>query len=168
MEIEVRDERPEDVAAIRALHELAFGQREEAVLVDALRDHGAATLSLVADRGGEVVGHVLYSPVTIGDALEGAGLGPVSVLPRHQGRGIGSLLIRAGNERLERAGSPFIVVLGHVAYYPRFGFRPASERGVRCEWKVPGDAFMLLVLDERRMRGASGTARYRPEFSAVV
>jgi putative acetyltransferase len=89
----------------------------------------------------------------------------MAVLPQYQNRGIGSRLVRVGNERLEQAGVPYIIVLGHAEYYPRFGFRPASRYGVSCQWEVPDSVFMLLVLDERRMQDVSGEAQYRSEFS---
>jgi putative acetyltransferase len=166
--IEIREERAGDVAAIRDLNTRAFGQELEAKIVDALRSNGAVRLSLVAIAGGRLVGHIMYSPVTIEGNATGAGLGPVAVLPEYQRRGVGSELVESGNERLKKDGCPFIVVLGHPEYYPRFGFEPASTHDVRCEWDVPDNAFMLLVLDEAKMRGVSGLAKYRPEFSIVA
>lgn len=168
MEISIRPETPADTPAIQALNEQAFGQAEEARIVAALRRNGGILLSLVAAWEGEVVGHILYSPVTVAGELEGAALGPMAVAPHLQGQGIGSRLVHAGNARLEQAGVPYIVVLGHAPYYPRFGFRPARDFGITCPWEVPDDVFMLLVLDERRMEGVSGEARYRPEFSEGV
>lgn len=165
--IEIREEGPDDVAAVRALNRRAFGQDLEGDIVDALRSNGATVLSLVAMRNGQVVGHILYSPVSVGGAVTGAALGPMSVLPEHQRRGIGSQLVETGNRRLKEAGCPFILLVGHPDFYPRFGFTPARSHGIVCEWEVPDDAFLLLVLDEARMRGVSGLARYRPEFSSV-
>lgn len=166
MSIEIRDERPDDAATIRDVNRLAFGQDQEANIVDALRAAGGLLLSLVATLDGRIVGHVAYSPV-LAHGIGGAGLGPVAVLPDHQRQGIGSALIERGNARLRDAGCPFIVVVGHPDYYPRFGFRPASGYGLTCEWEVPDNVFMALVLDESRMRGVSGCARYRQEFSTV-
>jgi len=160
----VRDERPEDVPLVRAVNRLAFGQDQEADIVDALRSNGAALLSLVAVLDDAVVGHILYSPAFIG-GVEGAGLAPMAVVPEHQRRGIGSQLVEAGNARLRDRGCPFIIVLGHPSFYPRFGFRPARPLGITCEWDVPDDVFMIAVLEEHRMRGVSGLARYRGEFS---
>jgi putative acetyltransferase len=168
MKIEIREEKPEDIATIHALNKEAFGQEQEANIVDALRQNDAILLSLVAVCDNNIVGHILYSPITIDDKLEGAALGPMAVRPALQRRGIGSSLVRAGNERLKRDGWPFILVLGHAEFYPRFGFKPASKYGVTCEWEVPDDVFMLLVLDEKRMRGMTGKSRYRPEFSLVT
>jgi putative acetyltransferase len=166
MIIEIRTERPGDTAAIRDLNKRAFDQDQEANLVDALRSNGAAWLSLVATLNDRVVGHIMYSPLAVGQAT-GAGLGPMAVLPEYQRQGIGSRLIEAGNRQLKEDGCPFIVVLGHAAYYPRFGFGPARAQGITCEWDVPDDVFMVLVLDPGKMLGVSGLAKYRHEFSSV-
>jgi putative acetyltransferase len=165
--IEIREERPDDVAAVRDLNRRAFGQDQESNIVDALRANGAALLSLVATLNDRLVGHIMYSPLTIDGKLEGAALGPMAVIPERQRQGIGSKLIEAGNQKLKDAGCPFIIVVGHADYYPRFGFRPASEHGIKCQWDVPDDVFMLLVLDEAKMEGVSGLAKYRHEFSSV-
>ena len=91
----------------------------------------------------------------------------MAVLPERQRQRIGSKLIEAGNQKLKNAGCPFIIVVGHADYYPRFGFRPAGEQGIKCEWDVPDDVFMLLVLDQAKVEGVSGLAKYRDEFSSV-
>jgi putative acetyltransferase len=91
----------------------------------------------------------------------------MAVLPDYQRQGIGSKLVEAGNSRLKNSGCPFIIVVGHAEYYPKFGFRPASEHGIKCEWNVPDEIFMLLVLDAAKMKGVSGLAAYRHEFSTV-
>ena len=166
MQIEIRRERPFDIPAIRHVNKRAFGQNQEANIVDALRANGAAVLSLVATLNDRVVGHIMYSPAEVGQ-LTGVGLGPMAVLPEHQRQGIGSTLIEAGTEQLKGAGCPFIVVVGHADYYPRFGFRPARLLGLTCEWDVPDDVFLMLVLDPGKMQGISGTAKYRTEFSTV-
>ncbi len=168
--VTIREERPEDIEAIRALHREAFGRPQEGQLVDALRTNGGVLLSLVADLDGRVAGHILYSPVSVGSGgkqLIGAGLGPMAVLPQYQRRGIGAKLIERGNQILREGGRPFIVVLGHPEYYPRFGFKPAGRYAIKCEWDVPDDVFMALVLDEPKMKGVGGLAKYRREFSRV-
>ena len=165
--LEIREERPGDAAPIRELNRLAFGQGQEGHIVDALRSNGAALLSLVATLTGCIVGHIMYSPASVGGAVTGAALGPMAVLPGHQRQGIGTKLAEAGNRKLRDAGCPFIIVVGHAGYYPRFGFKAASTRGIMCEWDVPDDVFMVLILDEARMQGVSGLAKYRPEFSGV-
>ncbi len=165
--IEIREERPDDIAAVRELNRRAFGQDQEGNIVDALMANGAALLSLVATLNDRVVGHIMYSPVSIDGKGRGAALGPMAVIPERQRQGIGSKLIEAGNQKLKDAGCPFIIVVGHADYYPRFGFRPASEHGIKCEWDVPDDVFMLLVLDQAKMEGVSGLAKYRHEFSSI-
>lgn len=168
MSVEIREERPDDVAAIRDVNRRAFGQDQEGTIVDAVRSNGAALLSLVATVDGSVVGHIMFSPITVGDTLTGAALAPMAVLPDYQRQGIGGKLIEAGIRKLKDAGSPFIIVLGHADYYPRFGFRPAHEFGIQCEWDVHAEAFMVLVLDESRLEDVTGMARYRHEFSTVT
>src|SRR6266478_4190044 len=107
MLIEIREERSDDIAAVRDVNKRAFGQDQEGNIVDALRANGAALLSLVATVGDRVVGHIMYSPLSVGD-VNGAALGPMAVLPEHQRQGIGSKLVEAGNQKLKDAGFPFI------------------------------------------------------------
>ncbi len=166
----VRKERPGDSAAIRRVEKAAFGQPDEAGIVDRIRANGGDCLSLVAVEDGQVIGHILFSRATVGTgrlAVEGMGLAPMAVLPKRQRQGIGSRLVRTGLALLRRHHVPFVIVLGHPAYYPRFGFQRASARGVRCQWEVPDESFMLLALDPVAMRGVRGLARYRPEFDAA-
>jgi putative acetyltransferase len=167
MPIEIQEERPGDIAAIHDVNRRAFGQDQEANIVDALRSNGGSLLSLVASLNGRVVGHIMYSPITLRD-VTAAALGPMAVLPEYQRQGIGSKLVETGNEKLKAAGYPFIIVVGHPDYYPRFGFTPASTHGITCEWELPDNVFMLLVLDEPNMQGVSGLAKYRDEFSTVA
>jgi putative acetyltransferase len=169
--IEVRLQRSGDGPAVRRVNELAFGRPDEADLVERLGADCPDLLSMVAVDEDEIVGHVLFSPVRLeldgGGELEGQGLAPVAVLPSHQNRGIGSMLVTVGLAEIRTSPCPFVVVLGHPTYYPRFGFERASVHGFRCQWKVRDDAFMLIVLDEAAMAGRSGTIRYRPEFDAL-
>ena len=164
--IEIREEHSGDVSAIRDLNKHAFGQDQEGNIVDALRSNGAVLLSLVATLNGYVVGHIMYSPLSVSE-VNGAALGPMAVLPEHQRQGIGSKLVEVGNRRLKESGCPFIIVVGHANFYPRFGFKPASTCGITCEWEMPNDVFMVLALDRAKMAGISGLANYRPEFSTV-
>jgi len=161
--IEIRDEALGDEEAIRRVNEEAFGQPDEARIVDALRAHCPDLLSLVAVDGEEVVGHILFSPASL-ERARGMGLAPMSVLPGRQRDGIGSRLVEEGLRRLRERGCPFVIVLGHAEYYPRFGFEPASAHGVRCKWDVPDEVFMILVLDAPVMEGVSGVAHYRGEL----
>ncbi|MFH0964613.1 MAG: N-acetyltransferase, partial [Planctomycetota bacterium] len=136
------------------------------------RDACPDLLSLVAVLRDRVVGHMLFSPVALEcreGPLMGMGLAPMAVLPRHQRKGIGSKLVERGLHFLKQRSCPFLIVLGHPTYYPRFGFAPASRHGIRSQWDgVPDEAFMVLILDEPRMRRASGVARYRPEFNEAT
>jgi putative acetyltransferase len=170
--ISIRIEEPGDIPAVRSLNELAFGQPEEAAIVDTLRNHCGDLLSLVATRDGEVVGHILFSPATLegpDGVIVGMGLAPMAVLPEYQRQGIGVALVDVGLATLRDQGCPFVIVVGHPEYYPRFGFEPASRHGVRCQWDgVPDEAFMILILDEPAMTGVSGVARYRDEFDAAM
>lgn len=168
----IRAERPEDISAVRRVNELAFGRPEEADAVDRLRKADIPFVSLVADDGAAIVGHVLFTPAIVecaGQRVVGMGLAPLAVIPDRQRQGIGSALVRRGLELLRADGSPFVLVLGHPEYYPRFGFERASLHGVTCQWKdVPDAAFMVLVFDPEALRGVSGVACYRDEFDAAV
>jgi putative acetyltransferase len=166
--VQILEENPVDVAAIRDLNRRAFGQDQEGNIIDALRSNGGCLLSLVALLNDRLVGHIMYSPISVGNDVTGAALGPMAVLPEYQRRGIGSQLVKAGNQKLKDAGCPFVIVVGHPNYYPRFGFTPASAHGITCEWEVPDNVFMLLVLDQMKMQGVSGLAKYRHEFSTVT
>ncbi len=169
---EIRREQAGDVFAIRNINDRAFGRPNEGAVIEQLRGASEGLLSLVAVAQGQVVGHVLFSPVHLeaedGREWSGTGLAPLAVLPEWQRQGIGSELVYAGLASLRQTPCPFVVVLGHPEYYPRFGFEPASRHRIRCTWDVRGEAFMILVLDERSMRGASGLARYRAEWDAAT
>jgi len=164
----IRPERADDASHVRRVNELAFGQPLEADLVEKLRRACSDLLSVVAEEDA-VVGHILFTPVTVesaGRRVVGMGLAPMAVLPDHQRRGIGSQLVRRGLDILRSRGCPFVVVVGHPEYYPRFGFEPASSHGLASQWEgIPDAAFMVLVLDLQAMTGVSGVAKYRDEFN---
>jgi putative acetyltransferase len=164
----VRPETAADVDAVRAVHVAAFPSPLESRLVDALRRAGKAVISLVAELDQSVVGHVLFSDVSIARGVQrGIGLAPVAVLPRAQRRGIGSQLIRAGLTGAVELGYDFAVVLGEPAYYRRFGFETARRSGLTSEYGVDAP-FMTLALHPHGLRGASGRVTYQPEFSLVT
>lgn len=168
--ITVRAETTEDAPAVRRVNGLAFGRPEEAALVDALRAAPAPHLSLVAVEDGRVVGHIFFSPVSIeseDSTFEALGLAPMAVLPEYQRRGVGSRLVREGLRECRRGGWKVVVVLGHPEYYPRFGFVPAVGRGLRSEYRVPDEAFMVAELEPGALGGRRGLVKYRPEFGAV-
>jgi putative acetyltransferase len=166
----VRPERPDDHAAVYHVNELAFGRRVEADLVERVRAAGRAVVSLVAEEAGRVVGHILFSPVSIESPAgrhPAVGLAPMAVLPDRQRRGIGASLVRRGLEECRRQGRERVVVLGHPEYYVRFGFVPASRFGIRCEYDAPDEAFMALALRPGALGGCPGTAVYAPEFAGL-
>jgi putative acetyltransferase len=168
--IEIRPETAADFAAVREVNELAFGQPAEAGLVDALRRAASPTISLVALEDGRVVGHIFFSPVTF-EGPQGVsaamGLAPMAVRPERQNQGIGSALVRAGLAACAGLGENVVVVLGHPHYYPRFGFVPASSRGLSSEYPVPDDVFMVAELAPGALGGRSGLVKYHPEFARV-
>jgi putative acetyltransferase len=165
----IRDETPEDYAAVYRVNALAFGREGEAVLVERLRA-AHAHISLVAVEGERVVGHIFFSPVSVeseGAAFEAVGLAPMAVLPEFQNQGVGSRLVRRGLEECERRGHEVVFVLGHPDYYPRFGFAPARAKGLSCEYPVPDEVFMVAELRPGALGGRTGLVRYRPEFAEV-
>lgn len=160
----IRSEAPEDVAAIEAVTESAFlgaahtNQNEQFILA-ALRDAGALTVSLVAEMDGSIVGNVAVSPVLISDGTSGwFGVGPISVIPELQGRGIGSQLMREALARLSEQGASGCVVLGDPAYYQRFGFTN-NARLVLPD--VPSQYFMALSFGQPL---PAGTVTYHQAF----
>ena len=168
----IRLETPDDIPAIRLINERVFHVSAEAEIVDKIRDAGADTVSLVAEEEDRVVGYVLFSPATIEGrerCVPGMGLAPMAVLPEWQRQGIGSKLLERGLEILRGCSCPFVIVLGHPEYYPRFGFEPASKYGLKSHWEnVPDEAFMVLMFDAEAMEGVSGVARYRDEFDEAM
>jgi putative acetyltransferase len=179
--IELRSEQPEDAAAIREIQWLAFGRPAEADIVDSIRAADAAVLSMVAvelegarsigDAATSLIGHVLYTRVTVagehGEEVSLLGLAPVAVLPSHQGRGVGTMLIEASLEQLRAEGCLAVVVVGDPRYYPRFGFLPGGRWGLRWEADAPDDVFMVVELVPGALAGIHGTVRFRPEFDGA-
>lgn len=165
--MEVRAEKPEDISAVRQVNVAAFGRENEADLVDQLRGV-ASTVSFVAVDSEQIVGHIFFSPVEIegecADSVSMLGLAPLAVLPDYQRQGVGALLIRHSLEECARLGCKAVAVLGYPEYYPRFGFIPAKEKRLRCEYTVPDEAFMVLELESGALEGCSGTVKYRSEF----
>ncbi|HEU0073120.1 MAG TPA: N-acetyltransferase [Dehalococcoidia bacterium] len=162
----IRHETASDKEAVFRVNRAAFGRDEEAELVDALRDGGKYVLSLVAEIDGEIVGHALYTPLRVeseAGAVVFVALGPLAVAPEHQRQGIGARLMEAAHEELRAMGETAVFLLGHVSYYPRFGFRPAREFDVHYE--DDRDSFMALELVAGALSGVSGRAAFAEEFS---
>ena len=169
--LSIRAEEPRDRRAAFEVLARAFPRPGEAELVDALRAAGGLVLPLVAERGGRVLGHVAFSPVRVGRgaaAWHALALGPMAVDPDHQRGGIGSALVRAGLERCREARHTVVFVLGHAGYYPRFGFEPATARGLEYEGGPRfAPAFFVAELEPGALRGRAGVVYYRPEFAGL-
>jgi len=164
--VEIRHETQKNLPAVRKLNEQAFRGKAEANLVDLLRAAGKGVVSLVALHDSCVIGHILFSPITVANApanFRGVGLAPMSVLPEFQNQGIGSRLVRAGLEACKRKRYDAVVVLGYTNYYPRFGFSPAKDYGLDNEYNEL-DSFMVLELNEGVLKTISGLVKYAPEF----
>ena len=170
--IEVRFERPKDIDKVRLLNDKAFGQPVEGRIVDKLRKSCSEILSLVAISNNKIVGHILFSPVTIETqkgVIEGMGLAPMAVLPELQNHGIGFKLVKEGLRIINNTTCPYVIVLGHEKYYPRFGFQRASKFGLKSQWEgVPDEAFMAMILNDSVMKEVSGIVRYRDEFDEAM
>jgi len=168
--IEIRREEAGDKAAIRWINEVGFGETTEADIIDKLRSDCDNFVSFVAVDHDTVVGHILFTPATIdGVNSIGMGLGPMAVSPAYQNQGIGSLLVRHALAYLKQSGCPFIIVLGHSEYYPRFDFERASRYKIKSQWdNVPDEAFMILAFDKSILPKAGGIARYRDELGEAV
>lgn len=163
----IRPETPADAAAIAALTTAAFlnaphTSHTEAFIVNVLRRAGALSVSLVAEQGGELVGHVATSPVTIADGTPGwHGLGPISVLPVRQGQGIGSALMRAALQALREQGAAGCMLVGDPGYYRRFGFRNEAQL---IYPDIPPEYFMVLPFTDALPRG---TVSFHEAFGAT-
>lgn len=165
----VRAEARSDRAAIHALNCTAFPTPAEADLVDVLRNATEPLISLVAEDGEQIVGHILFTPVTLdGDAVPRImGLAPMAVVPARQRQKIGSALVCEGLERCRMLGFDAAVVLGHPDYYPRFGFHQSIDFGISSEYNVPAEVFMAMELQPLALANCEGQVRYHPAFASV-
>ncbi len=163
MEYIIRNEELKDLEQVRLLLQAAFSTEAESKLVDALRTNGKAIISLVAVCAEDVLGHILFSPVTTSPPSEatGIGLAPVAVLPGVQSQGIGSQLILAGLQQCQELAYDYCVVLGSPEYYHRFGFETAADHDLQNEYGA-GEEFMVIHFTDRPV---SGLVRYAQEFA---
>jgi putative acetyltransferase len=167
--IDIRPERSGDEEAIAAVNRSAFGSEKEVTLVSALRKsrYFIPELSLVAADGDRIVGHILLSPITIhteSGPVAVLSLAPMAVVPDRQREGIGSLLVERALAAAANLGHTIVVVIGHPAYYPRFGFGPAGQEGLVAPFEVPDDAFMVLELRAGALNGVAGSVEFSPPF----
>jgi putative acetyltransferase len=165
----IRNELPADQAAVHALNCLAFETPAEAGLVDTLREKAAPVVSLVAEIENNIVGHILFSPVTLGENtdLKIMGLAPMAVLPDYQRQGIGSQLVTAGLEKCRELGVAAAVVLGHPNFYPKFKFVPSAQFNIISEYEVPVEVCMVVELVPGSLAENSGTVKYHAVFGEL-
>ena len=170
--ITIQPEKEKYYTAIHEINVLAFGREDEAELVNKLRRSTdfIPGLSLVALKDGKVVGHILFSPISIRterSILPTLALAPMAVHPEFQNREVGSELIRQGLERCRNLGHKGVIVVGHPTYYPRFGFTSARAKGLEAPFPVPDEAFMVIELAPGALNGISGMVIYTPAFEGV-
>jgi putative acetyltransferase len=170
--VTIHPEAEEDRVGINQVNLRAFAQEDEARLVNRLREGGYVRLSLVARLEGQIVGHILFSELPIlcdsGDSILSLALAPMAVLPEFQRQGVGMALVREGLKHCAVAGHGSVFVLGHPAYYPRFGFSAALAAPLRPPFNVPPDAWMALELTPGALQGVRGRVVYPPPFAEVT
>jgi len=169
----IRPETSSDLAAIHAVNKQAFDNREaEPGLVNAIRnsENFIPELSLVAEENGQIVGHILFSCIHIATEdgqVPALALAPMAVLPEYQKQGIGSELVRRGLVESKRLAHAIVIVLGHTAYYPRFGFSAALAQSLECPFGDCGEAWMALELIPDALQAVSGKVVYPSVFNDV-
>lgn len=166
----IRQETENDQETVYEIVKAAFENAEhtngdEQNLVNRLRKSEAfiPELSLVAEREGKLVGHILFTKAKIGAKLVLA-IAPLAVLPESQGQGIGKKLILTGHEIAKQLGFGAVILVGHPTYYPRFGYIPASKWGIKAPFEVPDECFMALELFEDSLKDVSGIFEHAKEF----
>jgi len=170
----IRKEIPKDYLAVfqvitKAFESMEMSDHREQFLVDRLRKSASfiPDLSLVAVVDEKIVGHILLTKLIIrnqGVEFPSLALAPVSVLPNHQGLGIGSKLIRHAHNKARELGYTSVVLIGHEAYYPKFGYRPSAEFGIKSPYDIPPQNNMVLELVEKGLAGVTGIVEYPKEF----
>jgi putative acetyltransferase len=164
----IREEIAADYDAILELNRLAFGGNDEAEIVDRLRSAGIVVASLVAIENDEIVGYIMFSELPIETdqgALDAVSLAPMAVDPKCQRQGIGSALVRQGLELCKERDKAIVVVVGHPAYYPRFGF--SADLAKNLHGPFLGDAWMALELKPGALGNVKGTVRYPEAFGVL-
>ncbi len=161
-DIWIRQAREDDAEAITALNDAAFATKAEARIITELARDGDSLYSLVAHNDRDILGHIQFFRILIDGADIAAGLGPMSVLPDRQRSGIGSGLVKFGLALMEGAGREAVFVLGHPAYYPRFGFCADAAAPFQAQWSGP--SFMALRFGETGEQ--AGQLTYPAAFGA--
>lgn len=177
----IRPETSDDKDAIFAVNVAAFETDAEALLVDKLRESAKPYVSLVAEVGGEIIGHIMYTPVYMVRSLFGVtiktslkhtdlkimGLAPLAVLPEHQNTGVGTALVKAGFEACIAIDYTACVVLGNPDYYKKFGFVPTANFGIKSEFRVPKELFMAVEFVPKALKRRKGRVLYHQAFSEL-
>ena len=168
--MKIREEELADTEAIWNINADAFETEAEANLVNVLRDSGCPFISLVAETDNKAVGHILFTPVELTgnkNKLKIIGLAPMAILQKYQNKGIGSKLVKKGIEYCKSKDYDAIAVLGHPGYYPKFGFVPSITYGIKSEYEVPDEAFMILELVPNSLKDHQGIIKYHELFNSV-
>jgi putative acetyltransferase len=166
----IRNEQRNDSSTVHSIYAAAFETTAEADLVDVLRIKAIPNISLVAQENDVLVGHILFTPVSITghNDLTIMGLAPMAVLPEFKNKGIGSNLVKAGLQKCKELGSDAVVVLGHPNFYSKFGFIPSSDLGISTEYEVPEEVFMVVELQPGALDQKTGTAKYHWAFKSPM
>ena len=173
MRVTIREETEPDFSDVYEVNKSAFGQDNEARLVELLRNSNAFIpgLSLVAIIDNKIVGHILFTRVRIndgnGNTYGSLALAPMAVNPQLQNQGIGGQLIRYGLVKARELGHNSVIVLGHEHYYPKFGFEPAIKWKIRAPYDVPSNVFMGIELVTGALQNINGTVEYPKEFDSI-
>ena len=167
--MKIRKETAADIEAVFEINRSAFPTEEEAQLVNRLRETASPLISLVAEGEQEIIGHILFTPVTLDSDtnLFLMGLAPVAVNPARQNKGIGSQLDRAGIEECRALGAAGLVVLFHPKYYSRFGFSPSANFGIKSKYDGAPEVFMVLELSAEVFAGKAGVISYHSSFARL-
>jgi putative acetyltransferase len=168
----IRPETENDFMDITKVNNLAFDQANEGLLVEKLRNTPdyIPELSLIAIYDNKIVGHILFYPITISDGdkkYTSLALAPMSVLPDYQKKGIGSELVKQGLNKTRNLGFSSVIVLGHAEYYPKFGFKKASNYDIKPPFDVPDNVFFALELTDGSLKDVKGDVEYPQAFSEV-
>ena len=167
---EIRSERPGDEEAIADVNRRAFDGVEEEGIIARIRgsEYFIPELSLVAEAEGRILGHIMFSIITLvrfdRPAEKILSLAPMAVEPEAQNGGIGSALVEAGLDKARELGHTFVIVVGHAGYYPRFGFKQARSLGFDVGMEVPDEAFMVAVLQPDALDDLGGMVQFSPPF----
>ena len=167
--MKIRKETAADIEAVFEINRSAFPTEEEAQLVNRLRETASPLISLVAEGEQEIIGHILFTPVTLDSDtnLFLMGLAPMAVNSARQNKGIGTLLARAGIEECRALGAAGLVVLGHPKYYSRFGFSPSANFGIKSKYDGAPEVFMVLELSAEVFAGKAGIISYHSSFARL-